>query len=397
MDSSRIKGNVMRRGGLSALLLAVAVVPACKNGTVGGDGLPYVGAADGDGSALNGTVDGSHQPTVLDERVSSYTDALRTASLKLTDRLPTLKSIKALQAASDQRAEYRKAVDAMFESAAFNQRMIRWSRDTLRQGGGDLDSAPVFLARIIVEGRALGELFTAPANNCPSYDGMTNTFKDATCNNGAPVQAGVLTNPGSMKQFYSSMAFRRVRWVQEIFACQKFPAEYRKEPVPMGAGQYTSPWTFESVSKSPVDFQDTKAAVCANCHTSMNHIAPLFGNFDKDGMWKATVQVLTPTAPDPQPTKLSHWLSDGEITSWRHEKPVKDLAELGKAMATDPAVTACIAARLWNFTMSKEDIVSDMATVPEKVVRPYIDQLSAGGSIKETLKAMFKSDDFTKF
>ena len=60
--------------------------------------------------------------------------------------------------------------------------------------------------------------------------------------------AGVLTDPGAMAQFYSNMAFRRVRWVQETFVCTKFPAEYSATPVAMGNGQFTSPWPFTSIT-----------------------------------------------------------------------------------------------------------------------------------------------------
>ncbi len=375
--------------------LATVAIAACA--TSSDDGLPSGGAAD-QGPNVSGNIVGTAQKTVLDERVTSYSDALRTASLKLTDKLPTLQAVKDLAASKNQAADYEKAIDAMVESSEFKHRMIRWARDTFRQGGGDLDTAPLHFARIIVEGRNIDELFTAASNNCPSYDDKADKFVDGECKNGAPVQAGVLTNPGTMKQFYSNMAFRRVRWVQEIFACSKFPAEYSDNPVEKGAGQYTSPWSFESIVTSPINFQDTSAVICANCHTSINHIAPLFANFDKAGMWKSDIQVMTPTAPDPQPTKLSHWLKDGETTSWRLGKPVKDLAELGKALAADPEVKACLVARMWNFTMSKEDIVSDLATVPTKVIAPYVAELDKnGGNVAATLKLMFKSDDFIKF
>jgi len=67
-------------------------------------------------------------------------------------------------------------------------------------------------------------------------------------------------------------------------------------------------------------------------------------------------------------------------------------------MAADPEVKSCLVARLWNLTMSKEDIVSDLATVPTRVVQAYIGQLDEnGGNLRDTLKAMFKSEDFTRF
>jgi len=380
--------------GFGAMALAMV---AC-NGSLGGTSSQEEIAEEQEKAEVAGTVVGTQQTTVLDQRVLSYPDALRTASLKLTDKLPTLQNIRDLEKAEDPKAAYHTAIDAMFESNEFKRRMLRWSRDLFRQGGSALDTAPAFLARIVVEGRPLADLFTASTGNCPTFDGDANAFVDGECQNGAPVQAGVLTNPGSMKQFYSSMAFRRVRWVQEVFACSKYPAEYSDNPVEKGAGQFSSPWAFESIANAPIGFQDTSAVVCANCHTTMNHLAPLFGNFDKDGMWKGDFQVQTPTTPDPQKTQLSHWLAEGETTAWRFGKPVKDLAELGQAMAADPEVKSCMVARLWNLTMSKEDIVTDLATVPTSVVQPYIDQLETnGGNLKETLKTMFKSEDFTRF
>ncbi len=389
MDQRRSKVTL----GLGAMIVAAT---ACQ-GSLGGLTQSEQEAAEA-ASNVAGTAIGTDAKTVLDDRRLSFSDALRTASLKLTDKLPTLQVIHDLEQATEPRAAYELAVDEMFESPQFKRRMLRWARDTFRQGGGELDSAPALLARIVVEGRPFTELFTAASHNCPTFDGENNAFVDGECGNDAPVQAGVLTNPGTMKQFYSSMAFRRVRWVQEVFACTKFPAEYSESPVDMGAGQFTSPWKFESISNTPINFQDTSAVVCANCHTSMNHLAPLFANFDANGMWKNSIQVMTPTAPDPQKTELSHWLKSEETTAWRLDQPTKDLAELGVAMANDPDVKNCMVARLWNLTMSKEDIVSDLATVPVKVVASYIKQVDTnGGNLKETLKSMLKSDDFTRF
>src|SRR5262249_22576087 len=156
---------------------------------------------------------------------------------------------------------------------------------------------------------------------------------------------------------YGSMAFRRVRWLQEIFVCTKFPAEYSDHPISKGGVDYVSPWPFESVATAPIDFQDTKSVVCANCHTTINHIAPLLANFDMNGKWQSGIAVQTPTTPAVT-TELSHWLQPGETTSWRLGEEVSDLAALGQAMASDPDVNECVVARLYNFAMSKEDIVN---------------------------------------
>jgi len=48
--------------------------------------------------------------------------------------------------------------------------------------------------------------------------------------------------------------------------------------------------------------------------------------------------------------------------------------------------------------MSKEDIVSDLATVPPEVMKPFVDEFVANGmNLKKTLRTILLSDDFTKF
>jgi len=385
------------------------MIAACANGAPtglsggddGNDG-PSTGAGNGSPNGSAGAGAGQPAPpehTALDDRTLDYGEALRTASLKLVRDLPTLDQIQKLAAAKDQKAAYSAALDALFADPRFNARMVKFWRDTIRIGGdSDMDAAPVLAAKIMSEGRPYTDLFTATSGTCPTFDPDTNTFADGDCQNGVPAAAGVLTNPGVMTQFYSNMAFRRVRWVQETFVCTKFPAEVVATPKQVDGKDYTSPWDFASIGNDPINFQDTSAVVCANCHTSINHIAPLFGNFDANGQYQSSIQVMTPTAPDPVTTQMSHWLRAGEKTSWRSGVEVADLPGLGKAMAADPDVAECAVARMWNFTMSKEDIVNDLATVPDEVLGTYKTKFAASGmDLKATLKQMFLSDDFTKF
>ena len=387
-----------RRSTLLGLLCAGLVGGAACTGQVGGEDeaptKPLTETPSPDGKSDDPT--GNEPETVLDQRVIDYSEALRTASLKLLDVTPTLKQIYAVRDATEPEVAYETALDEMMADARFRRRMIRFWRDTLRQGGGGLDSAPVFAARVMVEGRPYGELFTAQSGTCPSYDGNAEAFVDGDCDNGVAVHAGVLTNPGSMAQFYGNMAFRRVRWVQEIFACNKFPAEVQ-EGVKVDGAVYTAPWPFDAVATAPIDFQDTSSVVCANCHATINRLAPLFANFDQDGMWQPTIQVETPTTPDPIPTELSHWLKPGEHTAWRKGVEVDDLPELGQALAEDEDVQACLVARLWNFAMSKEDIVSGMATVPESVIDAHVKELASHGDLEATLASILRSKDFVSF
>lgn len=390
---------------LPLLLLPLSLLlGACE-----GSGTPSLtgdgdGQSDGDGDSSGagaGSGEGGTDPGVeaaLAAREVDYNEALRTASLKLVRRLPTLTAIRNVQNASDKKQAYEDEVDAMMADPAFSARMVKYWRDTMRMGGGDLDTAPVFAARLVSEGRPLTDLFTATSNNCPTFDGNTNTFVDGDCNSGAPGEAGVLTSPAVQRQFYGNMAFRRVRWVQETFMCTKFPAETSASPTLKDGKDYTSPWDFESISTTPINFQDTQSVVCANCHTTLNHVAPLFANFDADGMWQGGIQVMTPIAPEPVTTEMSHWLPAGQTTAWRYGQEVADLPALGQVLAEDPDVSECMVARMWNFAMSKEDIVTDLATVPYGVISPYVDEFDSNGQdMKKVLRSMLTSEDFVSF
>jgi hypothetical protein len=342
----------------------------------------------------------------LTQRRIDYSEALRTASLKLVRALPTMTQIKHVAEATDKATAYENELDTMMADVRFQERMIKWWQDTMRMAGGadnngpSRDTAPTFAARIVAEEQPFSNLFTATSNTCPTYDMNQHAFVDGECQSGAPATSGVLTDPGVMYQFYSDLGFRRVRWLQEVFVCTKFPAEYSQTPVPMGTSgaDYTSPWPFASVATAPINFQDTSSVICANCHTTINHIAPLFGNFDAKGMYHDTIQVMTPTAPNPQTTQMSDWLAAGETPHWRNGVPAADLTALGQAVAADPDVAACVVTRLYNWVMSKDDVVTDLATVPPQVITPYVTAFTSNGqNVKKSLRDMFASQDFVSY
>ena len=272
----------------------------------------------------------------------------------------------------------------------------------LRDFANDLDRREILAAQLMVEERPFSELFTASSGTCPTFDGEAGTFTAGDCQNGVTTHAGVLTNPGVMKQFYSNMAFRRVRWVQETFACTAFPTEIGAPPIDIGAVEpYASPWPFESIAGTrnggTIDFLDTSAVVCAKCHSTMNHIAPLFANFDEAGAYKPTIQVKTPN--DGAPTAvLTDWLPAGQTTAWRFGAPAADLTALGQAIAADPKVAECAVARLWNFAMGAGDIVDTLAAVPSETIADQVAAFQAsGGKLRDALYAVFTADDFVKF
>jgi hypothetical protein len=372
------------------------------------------GSGSGSGGATGGTGTGSGQTATspLDARQIDYGQALRTAALKLVGTLPTTDELVAAKDA----ASYSAQIDKYLADPRLPKQLLSYFQDLMKMGGTintpvgnqnvmvNLDTAPTFAAQLVVQDRSIMELFTATTNTCPTLNKATGAFTAGSCAvaNGLTT-AGVLTDPGAMSTMFSNMAFRRVRWVQESFVCTKFPAEFSATPVAKGSGQYVSPWAFESITGgtdktvAPVNFQDVSSVVCANCHSTMNHIAPLFANFNAAGVFQTAIQVQTPVPGNPA-TKLTDWLPAGQPLSWRYQKPVTNLTELGAAMAADPDVADCQVARAWNWAMSKTDIVNDLSTVP-KTTTATVSQLFAtsGYKLKPVLKAIFTHDDFVKF
>jgi hypothetical protein len=262
------------------------------------------------------------------------------------------------------------------------------------------DTAPTFAARLTYEGRAFSELFTATTNTCPTFNGTD--FVDGSCTNtGATPTAGILTNPGVMAHYYANGAFRRLRFFQEVFACRKMPSEYSATPIPMGSGNYTSPWPFESIAGTAnggrIDFLDTSSAICANCHGTMNHRAPLFGNFDANGVLQSSIQVKLPL--DGSPTVLlSDWLPPGEVTAYKFGQNAANLTEYGQHMAADDEVQNCAVTRVWNWAMSRGDAVYDAADVPSSVIGPLVTSYKVNGQVlRNTIRSVFTHDDFVRF
>ncbi len=418
---------------LGALWVAVVATAGCKKndptellgaGTATGDCATGMGGAGPSSAATTGSTSssavsssagtggagGGLTGTVLDQRKTRYMEALRTASFKLVGNAPTLQQIEDLRSAPDQATAYNAAVDAMMNDVRFSKRMVAFWQNTMRLGGPAVggkpsrDTAPVFAARITVEGQPFGNLFTATSNNCPTFDGTT--FTNGTCTNG-PVTAGLLADPGIQSQYYGNLAFRIVRFFQETFACRKMPAEFSAMPTPIGtSGQsYTSPWDFKSISGTDnggrIDFHDITSAICANCHGSMNHRAPLLAYFDEAGKYQPTIQVQVPVAMLPF-AKMTDWLpqtgTPPEGPAWKVGVPTKDLAELGAAMAADDEVMSCAVARVWNYAMSKGDIVNDAASVPAEVIGPMFNDFKQSGyNLRSVVRAAFVHNDFVKF
>jgi hypothetical protein len=344
-------------------------------------------------------------------RVINYGEALRTATLKLVGDLPTLQDIHDIEAAATAsdggRSVYGAKIDTLLADPRFAVRQIQWWRDTFKTGEAgqatgkgvpSFDTAATFAAYLTVNSLPYTQLFTATTGTCPTF--AMGAFTAANCANNAPT-AGILTDPGLMAQYYADLAIRRVRFIQETFVCNKFPTEFSAAPVAMGAGIYTSPWTFTSITggaAARINFQDTSSVVCANCHTTINHMAPLFSYFDMNGNYTTgKIQVTTPSVGSPT-SQLADWLPPGEPFGWRDGTPITDIPSLGVAMAADPDVAQCAVNRVWNYAMSRGDIVNDLATVPSVVTQPLLMTFQMNGQkLLPVIRAAFTSDDFIRF
>jgi hypothetical protein len=384
---------------ISILLLAASsfAVSACSNDatTSGGD--------DGSGSG-SGSGSQDEWDKILAARVTDYPSALKIAALRLTGDLPKSSEIAQISTAAPdgQRAAYEAIIRDYISRPAYAKEMFYFWRDTFKIGGTPTsDTAPALAAKLSVENGSYMDLFTRSANNCPTFNEGTSVFTDAECTNGGP-KAGVLTDPGVMASFVSNLAFRRVRWVQETFDCVRFPAETGAPIDVGGAIPYTGAWPFTSIASPTngggrINFQDVSSAICAQCHQTLNHIAPLFGNYDMTGAYKPTISVTIPLEGAPL-AKLNDWLPAGETTAWRYQKPAADLPGLGTAMAADADVAKCGVARVWNWALGKTDIVDTLQEVPAATIQAQIDAFTQNGfKMKDLIFAVYTSDNFVKF
>lgn len=339
----------------------------------------------------------------LAERIVDYNAALRIASLRLVGELPTLSQLKQVSAAADQQAAYEATVRGYLDDPRFARQMFRFWQDALKMGDAPaLDSAPAFVAQLVVEDRSYLEVFTAATGTCPTFDPATARFTTRNCTNGAPRTVGLLTHPGVHQHFFGNFAFRRARWVQETFACTKYPAELAAAPTDVGGlSPYTGTFPFASIAGlatgGSVDFLDTSSVICANCHSNMNHIAPLLAYFDEAGAYSATMAVPTPFPNNP-PARMADYLPVGESLAWRQGVPIIDMASLGAAMAADRDIAECAVARVWNWAMGKSDIVDGGVRVPIATIQRHVDAFTANGHrLRGVLFDVFTSDDFIRF
>jgi hypothetical protein len=396
--------------------------PPTNNNGQGNNGQGANTGQGGEGAGTQGNM------TELDAREVDYSEALRVASIKLVGNLPTVDQIYDLseEPEATRADKYAELVDQMLDDPRFTVRMLNYWREVFKMFGEgvpiDIDgtitdvpsreTATVFAARMVVEGRPWTDLLLASSDTCPTFDETTGTFVPGECGNGI-TPAGVLTDPGIHSLFWGNLAFRRQRFIHETFLCRNANAPGGAEPTndPSDVGpcgeespppNFNSPWPMTSISGEcsggPVDFHEYNATVvCANCHSTWNHRAPLLANFDRLGQYMATPQVLVPVEGSPFAVRTD-WIPDGESTAWKFGMPAADLKELGEVMAADPEVVACGVKRMWNYAMSRGDIVDNEAPVPDSVIADHVVSFEANNyNMRAVLRDILLSDDFVRF
>ncbi len=470
---------------------------SAKGATVASAGTSV--ASSGSGVATTGSgVDPQDMQTELDQRIVDYSEALRTASILLVGDMPSVDDVDALAdlAPDQQQAKYEAMIDAMLNDASFAPRfsasMIDFFKYTFKMGGSSTtfgepnrNTAPLFAAQLVVEGTDWRNIVTQDSNTCPTYDAAKGTFTGASCTTNVvnrsdadPAKwsittpnvpnvpngmkhAGILTNPGVHSLYYGNLSFRRNRFFHEIFLCRSANETAGGEPSAKPGNNvpcpnvapiqgYSNKWDSAVVAGKcnggRIDFHEWNAStVCANCHATWNHRAPLYSVFDSDGRWNnptgtyPNLTFATKTPVDMTPNSLlSDWLCvdpnkcatvgnpqwkldasvNGTITPLAPidisggngvQNSTAALVALGKQIASDDEFLDCSTKRIWNYAMGRADIAEiggrnwvylDRKNPPptlltqKKLTQFFKDN---GYSVKALLKFIVVSDDFVRF
>ncbi len=386
----------MKRISIILLSAATSFTVACGDDpTTGDDGTD--GTTDGQS--------GDEWDKELEKRQVDYNYALRIAALRLIGDIPTMTEINSIRNAGDleaQKAVYEGLIQDYMNRPAFARQMFYFWRDTFKMGEtAEMDRAPAFAAMLSVNNGDYTQLFTAPTGACPTFNEGTGVFTPGDCAGNGP-KVGLLSDQGVQKHYYGNFAFRRVKWVQETFDCLKFPIDLTGAPVEVGgATPYTGDYPHDSIAGTAnggrVNFREAVAVQCAHCHKDLNHQAPLFANYDMNGVYQNQIAVRTPLPMEPL-ALASDFLPPGESTAWRFGVPTPDLASYGAAMAADPDVAKCGVARMWNWAMGKADIVDLLVEVPAATIQAQVDAFTQNGhKMKDLIYAVFTAEDFVKF
>lgn len=396
--------------------------------------------------------------TELDEREVDYSEALRTASLLITGNAPTLSEIYSLGdlPPDQQKAQYEILIDKYLSDPKFADTLVEFFKYTFKMGGASTtageptrDTAPFFAARTVFEEKDWRNILIQQANTCPTFNSTTHTFTDGNCNNlpAGMNHSGILTNPGVHSLYYGNLSFRRNRFFHETFLCRSANEQAGGEPTeqpltdaPCAGGNpipgYQNKWAVNEIAGTcnggRVDFHAyNNSNVCANCHSTWNHRAPLFSQFDSNGVYQmlngnGEYSVFVPVNGSPR-AKLSDWLCVApscpnggiNVTAWKKTMKVDgvevpalaaNLSELGQQMSKDDEVIECAVKRIWNYAMGRADITEiggrSWVNLPNRLdenpelltMSKLVSQFKTNNfNLKKVLRTILLSDDFTRF
>jgi len=399
------------------------------------------------------------EKTELDEREVDYSEALRTASFLIVGDVPTVSEIYQLSDLPKdlQKAKYEELIDKKLADPRFADTMLDFYRYTFKMSGPSTtpgeptrETAPTLAARIFYEEKDWRLLLTQDANACPTYNQTTHVFSDGNCNNmGVGMKSsGILTDPGVQSIFFGNLSFRRNRFFHETFLCRNGNEQAGGEPTdvppqnpPCSGGTpipgYQNKWSVDEIAGAcnggRIDFHAYNVAnVCANCHATWNHRAPLFSQFDSKGVYQMLTgageySVFVPVPGSPR-AKLSDWLcidpskcpNGGQNgTAWKKvmkvngvetPAPASSLSELGQQMSKDDEVLECAVKRMWNYAMGRSDITEvggrNWVSMPDRndpnpelmTMSKFVVMFKSNNyNLKKVFREILVSDDFTRF
>ena len=411
------------------------------------------------GPTTTTSADSQQKTTELDARQLDYSEALRTVSILLVGDVPTLSEIYELGdlPLEAQKLKYEELVDKKLVDPRFSATLVEFFKYTFKMGGASLvlgepsrDTAPIFAAKVVYEEKDWRNILVQQTNTCPTFNATNNTFVDGSCNN-LPTgmnHSGILTDPGVQSLYYGNLSFRRNRFFHETFLCRSGNEQSGGEPTdqppttaPCKDGDpipgYQNKWPVNEIAGTcnggRVDFHAYNSSnVCANCHATWNHRAPLFSQFDSKGVFQTLTiageySVFVPVNGSPR-AKLSDWLCTDSLicpnggnntTAWKKTMKVDGIEtsaqaatinELGQQMSKDDEVIECAVKRVWNYAMGRADIAEiggrSWVVLPDRndpnpelvtMTKLVKDFKGNGFNLKKTLRTILVSDDFVRF
>ena len=121
--------------------------------------------------------------------------------------------------------------------------------------------------------------------------------------------------------------------------------------------------------------------------------------FDATGFYDTAGRSMVHSTVTGSPYSVQQdYIPIGETTAWRYKTPVSSIQEFGAAMAADPQVAKCFMIRLWNNAYSRDDVVNDLALVPDSVIAPMTQYfIDNNYNMKMALKKLYTDANFIRY